>query len=147
MQTESSFLVIEIDQIEDCLFAVAAISLGLASTGAAGAGLLLVVHTDGHLRPGHFETIWVKRVPGRGGLEVAFFPTAIRDAECGSVSRWGGFTSRKGRAKFRVRVPQTFINREGTRVPYRNRERIELLVRGKNLRKKKLLGRKPTPSL
>jgi hypothetical protein len=110
------------------LAAVAIAVLGVATTSSAEEGPEPVAHTDGHLRPGHFETIWVKRFPGRGRLEVSFFPTAICEAECGSVGRWGGFTSRKGRAKFRVRVPQTFINQEGKRVPYRNHERINLLV-------------------
>jgi hypothetical protein len=109
------------------LIAAAAVSLDVAASSSADESRPMV-HTDGHLRPGHLETIWVKRFPGRGKLEVAFFPTAICEAECSANSLQGGYTNRHGRAKFRVRVPQTFFNEEGRPVPFRNHERINLLV-------------------
>jgi len=87
-----------------------------------------VVHTDGHLRPGHRETIWIRGFPGPGRTEVIFFPTAICGGECGSVSRKGGRTNRRGAAKFEVPIPGTFFNAEGKRTYFRDRERIDLQV-------------------
>lgn len=110
------------------LCAVATAMLGEATTSSAEDRPRPVVHTDGHLRPGHFETIWVNRFPGRGRLEVSFLPTASCGFECASYSRRVGFADRHGRAKLHVRVPQTFINEDGKHVPFRNHERIELEV-------------------
>lgn len=104
-----------------------------------------MVHTDGHLRPGHFETIWVKNFPGRGQLEVAFFPTAICGFECSAFSHRGGFTNRQGRAKFRVRIPQTFIDENGKHVPFRNHERIELEVEWTGPGKGEFVGAEAEP--
>lgn len=86
------------------------------------------VFTDGHLRPGHFETIRLKGFPGKGKIEVAFFPTAICERSCGAVSRLGGKTDVHGSAKFRVPVPGTFFDRRNKRVYFRDGERINLKV-------------------
>src|SRR3569623_3549290 len=66
------------------------------------------VTTDGHLRPGHLETIKVKGFPGKGRTWVSFLPTAICEDGCGSRSSPGGPTNAKGEGTFRVRVPGTF---------------------------------------
>jgi hypothetical protein len=87
-----------------------------------------VVQTDGHLRPGHLETIWVRGFPGRGRTEVAFFPTAICEAECAGLGGKGGHTNDKGIGRFRVRVPNGFINSHRKFTPFRDYERIELSV-------------------
>jgi hypothetical protein len=84
--------------------------------------------TDGRLRPGHLETIRVVGFPGRGLVEVAFFPTAICEDECAARSRRGGWTDARGKAKFRVRVPGTFIDQRNRSVYFRNGERIDLEV-------------------
>lgn len=87
-----------------------------------------LVHTDGHLRPGHLETLWVRGFPAKGLIEVAFFPTAICESSCGAITRRPGKTRADGSGKFRVRVPGTFINSEGGRTYFRDRERIDLQV-------------------
>ena len=84
--------------------------------------------TDGRLRPGHLETIRLKNFPGKGDTEVDFFPTAICEDECGARGFRGGRTDAKGAAKFRVHVPQTFINEHGHSTYFRDRERIEVNV-------------------
>lgn len=87
-----------------------------------------VVHTDGHLRPGHLETIWIRGFPGAGRTEVSFFPTAICGGGCGVASRKGARTNQRGAAKFQVRVPGTFFNAEEKPTYFRDRERINLMV-------------------
>lgn len=84
--------------------------------------------TDGRLRPGHLETVRVKGFPGKGVTEVSFFPTAICEDECGAWSFRGGRTDAKGAAKFRVRVPQTFIDAHRHRTYFRDGERVEVDV-------------------
>src|ERR1044072_5792539 len=68
------------------------------------------VITDGRLRPGHLESIRVVGFPGKGVTEVSFFPTAICEDACGARLFRGGRTNADGAAKFRVRVPGTFID-------------------------------------
>jgi hypothetical protein len=87
-----------------------------------------IVLTDGHLRPGHLETIWVRGFPGPGRTEATFSPSAICEDECGAFGIDGGQTDRKGSARFRVRVPNGFINSRRKFTPFRNRERIDLEV-------------------
>lgn len=84
--------------------------------------------TDGHLRPGHLETIRVKGFPGSGRTEVAFFPTAICGSECAAASRRGGRTGDNGAGKFVMRMPGAFVARGGKHVYFRDGERIELQV-------------------
>lgn len=84
--------------------------------------------TDGRLRPGHLETIRLKGFQGKGNTEVSFFPTAICEDECSAWSFRGGRTGAKGAAKFRVHVPQTFIDEHHHRAYFRNRERVTVLV-------------------
>jgi hypothetical protein len=84
--------------------------------------------TDGRLRPGHLETIRVAGFPGKGEIEVSFFPTAICEDECSARSFGGGLTTSKGSAKFRVRVPGTFLDHRGRPTYFRDGERIELSV-------------------
>lgn len=86
------------------------------------------VSTDGRLRPGHFETIHVSGFPGRGRTEVAFFPTAICGDECEAARRLGAKTNAAGSADIRVRVPGTFVARNGKHVYFRDGERIDLEV-------------------
>lgn len=86
------------------------------------------VITDGRLRPGHLERIRVKGFPGRGITEVSFFPTAICEDECGARSFRGGRTNAKGAAKFRVRVPGTFLDHRNRSVYFRDGERIDVQV-------------------
>jgi hypothetical protein len=111
------------------LAGLASISAGPAALGSdndeAGKNL---VRTDGHLRPGHLETIRIQGYPGRGTTEVGFFPTAICGKECGSVGRKGTPTDAHGAATLRVRVPGTFYNHRGGRTYFRDRERIEVVV-------------------
>jgi hypothetical protein len=84
--------------------------------------------TDGHLRPGHLETIRVKGFPGSGRTEVIFFPTAICGNECAAASRRGARTSSSGVGKFAVRMPGTFVAQDGKHVYFRDGERIDLRV-------------------
>lgn len=86
------------------------------------------VITDGELRPGHFETIRVVGFPGKGAVEVSFFPTAICEDGCGARSFSGGRTNVRGAARFRVRVPGTFFNIRERNVFFRDRERIDVNV-------------------
>jgi hypothetical protein len=86
------------------------------------------VFTDGRLRPGHFETIRVSGFPGKGSIEVTFFPTAICESSCAASPRRGGKTNARGAAKFRVRVPGTFFDHRNKRAYFRNGERIDLEV-------------------
>jgi hypothetical protein len=86
------------------------------------------VITDGRLRPGHRETMRVEGLPGKGKIEVGFFPTAICEEECGARSFRVGRTDAQGAAKFRVRIPQTFINERGGSTYFRDHERIEVDV-------------------
>lgn len=51
-----------------------------ASTGQRHARVI----TDGRLRPGHLETIWLVGFPGKGVVAASFFPTAICEDGCGS---------------------------------------------------------------
>lgn len=84
--------------------------------------------TDGHLRPGHFETIRVKGLPGRGRTEVTFFPTAICGSKCGAPGRQGTGTNGRGSGKFVVRMPGTFVAHDGKHVYFRDGERIDVQV-------------------
>lgn len=86
------------------------------------------VVTDGRLRPGHLETIWVSGFPGKGVTQVAFFPTAICEDGCGSSGYGGGRTDARGVATFQVRVPGTFIDHRNRYVYFRDGERINLNV-------------------
>lgn len=84
--------------------------------------------TDGRLRPGHLETIHVSGFPGKGAIEVSFFPTAICEDECAARTFRGGSTNSRGAATFRVRVPGTFIDQRRHSVYFRDGERIEVDV-------------------
>lgn len=84
--------------------------------------------TDGHLRPGHLEIIRVKGFPGSGSTEVAFFPTAICGDECVAASRRGGRTDSSGSGKFSVRMPGTFVGKDGKHVYFRDGERLDAQV-------------------
>jgi len=86
------------------------------------------VFTDRHLRPGHLETIRVTGFAGRGRTEVVFFPTAICGAECAAATRRGAKTNREGAARFSVRMPGSFVDKDGKHVYFRDGERIELEV-------------------
>jgi hypothetical protein len=116
-----------------------ALSTGLllmvAATGAAAAAPrsgrreeAVQVRTDGHLRPGHIETIRVKGFPGKGKAGVSFLPTAICENGCGSRSYPGGSTNARGEGTLRVRVPGTFFDVHEHREYFRNRERINVGV-------------------
>jgi hypothetical protein len=84
--------------------------------------------TDGHLRPGHLETIRVKGFPGSGRTEVTFFPTAICGNECAAIGRRGTRTDSRGSGKFSVRMPGTFLAQGGKHVYFRDGERIDVQV-------------------
>lgn len=84
--------------------------------------------TDGRLRPGHLETIRVKGFPGKGVVEIAFFPTAICEDACGARSFRGGRTDEHGAARFQVRMPGTFFDHRDRPVYFRDGERIDVLV-------------------
>ena len=86
------------------------------------------VRTDGRLRPGHLETIWVKGFDGRGLIEVAFFPSAICEDECAGRGSRAGYTHLDGSGRFRVHVPGTFIDQHHRSTYFRDRERINVLV-------------------
>ena len=86
------------------------------------------VLTDGRLRPGHLETIRVAGFPGKGIVEVSFFPTAICEDGCGARSFRVGKTAATGAGEFRVRVPGTFFNLRERNVFFRDRERIDVNV-------------------
>jgi hypothetical protein len=84
--------------------------------------------TDGRLRPGHLETIRVKGFPGKGVVDIAFFPTAICEDECGARFFRGGRTDEQGTASFRVRMPGTFFDYRDRPVYFRDGERIDVSV-------------------
>jgi hypothetical protein len=84
------------------------------------------VITDGRLRPGHLELFRVVGFPGKGVVDISFFPTAICEDECGAWSFRGWRTDANGDARFRVRVPGTFFDRHEHRVYFRNGERIDV---------------------
>lgn len=116
--------------------AVAAVGLGLlASSGigvAAGSRHWserdVRVTTDGRLRPGHLETIGVKGFPGKGQVQVSFFPTAICEGECGARAFRVGQTDAKGAGRFQVRMPGTFFDHRERPTYFRNGERVEVNV-------------------
>jgi hypothetical protein len=100
---------------------------GLGSAAAAEAPVHEGrVMTDGHLRVGHLETIRVAGFPGKGVVQVSFFPTAICEEECGARYITAGRTDADGKGKFEVRVPGTFTNQHGRPTPYRDGERVEV---------------------
>ena len=116
-------------------FACLLLACALVPAGASGSETALRpqekeahAFTDGHLRPGHLETIRVKGFPGSGRTEVAFFPTAICGSECAAASRRGARTGDNGAGKFVVRMPGAFVARGGKHVYFRDGERIELQV-------------------
>ncbi len=84
--------------------------------------------TDGHLRPGHLETIRATGFPGKGEIWVSFFPTAICEDGCAANSYSGGRTDARGGATFRVRVPGTFFSFHNRHVYFRDGERIAVNV-------------------
>jgi hypothetical protein len=84
------------------------------------------VITDGHLRAGHLETMRVRGLPGKGVLQVSFFPTAICEDECGARSFLVGRSNANGMVKFRVRVPGTFFDHRGRHTYFRDGERINV---------------------
>lgn len=86
------------------------------------------VITDGRLRPGHLESIRVVGFPGKGVTQVSFFPTAICEDACGARTFRGARTDAKGAAKFRVRVPGTFLDWRNRPVYFRDGERIDVNV-------------------
>lgn len=109
------------------LLAVASATVDSA-TAAPPQGHALRVMTDGHLRVGHLETIRVAGAPGKGVVQVSFFPTAICENECGARAVVGGRTDADGAGKFRVRVPGTFTNEHGRPTPFRDGERVNVEV-------------------
>jgi hypothetical protein len=98
------------------------------STAAPGAEERAKVLTDGHLRAEHLETIRVSGFPGKGVIEISFFPTAICESSCGARSFGGVRTNANGAAKFRVRIPGTFFDHRNNPVYFRDGERIEVNV-------------------
>jgi hypothetical protein len=108
-----------------CLFAAA--DMDTAESRERGQAEPRVI-TDGRLRPGHLETIRVAGFPGRGAIEVSFFPTAICEDGCGARSFGGGRTNANGAATFRVRVPGTFLDPRDRLVYFRDGERIDVNV-------------------
>jgi hypothetical protein len=106
-----------------------ALGLGLVGSGAAAVNRAERhprVLTDGRLRPGHLETIRVVGFPGKGDTEISFFPTAICEDACGARTFAVGRTDAKGAARFRVRVPGTFLDSRNHPVYFRDRERIDV---------------------
>lgn len=84
--------------------------------------------TDGHLRPGHLETIRVEGFPGSGKTEVVFFPTAICGNECAAASRRGGATDGSSSSEFSVRMPGAFVAKDGKHIYFRGGERLDVQV-------------------
>jgi hypothetical protein len=112
-----------------CLLLMAGLTGGASAAHRGGRrGERVRVTTDGHLRPGHLETIRVKGFPGRGRTAVSFFPTAICEDECGAPSYPGGSTNANGEGTLRVRVPGTFLDAHEHHVYFRDRERIDVEV-------------------
>jgi hypothetical protein len=101
---------------------------GFAADHERGGGERSRVITDGRLRPGHLESIRVMGFPGKGIIDVSFFPTAICEDECGARSFRGGWTDAKGAGTFRVRVPGTFFDHRNRPVYFRDGERVEVQV-------------------
>lgn len=111
-----------------CVLLLAVADLGIAAGHEARAAQHARLITDGRLRPGHLETMSVAGFPGAGRLEISFSPTAICEGDCGGRSFQVGRTNARGAAKFRVRVPATFINRRGGYTYFRDRERVEVIA-------------------
>lgn len=86
------------------------------------------VFSDGRLRPGHLESFRVVGFPGKGDIQISFFPSAICEDACGGRTFAGGRTDSMGAAKFRVRVPGTFLDWRNHPVYFRDRERIDISV-------------------
>ena len=107
---------------------VAAFGGAGSAAGREGRGDAVRVLTDGHLRPGHLETVRVVGFPGRGVTQVSFFPTAICEDECSAPGFRGGRTDADGAGKFEVRVPGTFVDEHGHRSYFRDGERIDVEV-------------------
>src|SRR3954454_25359819 len=55
------------------------------------------IHNDGHFHPGGIETIRVRPFPGPGRVEIAFFPSAICEDECGAETLFAGPTDHSGK--------------------------------------------------
>jgi len=87
-----------------------------------------MVQTDGRLRPGHLEVIRLTGFPGKGAIEISFFPTAICEDSCAARSFRSGRTDAKGAAKFPIRVPGTFFNYRERPTYFRDGERIDVNV-------------------
>ncbi|MGV1048554.1 MAG: hypothetical protein ACOYD4_08555 [Solirubrobacterales bacterium] len=104
------------------------LALAVGSAIAGGPEAEPRVITDGQLKPGHLETMRVEGFPGKGVLEISFFPTAICEAECGARSFRGARTNASGAAKFRVRIPGTFFDHRNKPVYFRDGERIDVNV-------------------
>jgi hypothetical protein len=106
--------------------------LTVASAGSAEGrrleGAEPMVITDGRLRPRHLETIRIAGFPGNGVTQVSFLPTAICEDSCSGRSFQGGRTNARGGARFRVRVPGTFIDHRNRFAYFRDGERIDVLV-------------------
>jgi hypothetical protein len=109
------------------VFLIAGAGLASGQGEAHVEGRVRVV-TDGRLWPGHLETIRLAGFPGKGATEVSFFPTAICEDECAARSFTGGRTDAKGRGRFRVRVPGTFLDHRNHPVYFRDGERIDVDV-------------------
>jgi hypothetical protein len=110
------------------LLSIALVGGAMAARGERGAGRSVRIRTDGHLTPGHLESIRVAGFPGKGSTAVSFFPTAICEKRCGAQSRSGGPTDAKGSGTLEVRVPGTFTNEHGHPAYFRDGERIEVEV-------------------
>jgi hypothetical protein len=108
-----------------CLFTAADVG---SAEGRESGRVEPKVMTDGRLRPGHLETIRVVGFPGKGATEVAFFPTAICEDGCGARSRRGGKTNGRGAARFRVRIPGTFLDYRNRSAYFRDEERLDIQV-------------------
>jgi hypothetical protein len=103
-------------------------SAGADSASAAPREGRVKITTDGHLRVGHRETIRVSGFPGKGNVEVSFFPTAICEDGCSARNVPAGRTDAHGAGTFRVRVPGTFMNEHERPTYYRDGERIDVEV-------------------
>lgn len=112
--------------------AMAALLSAFPTAGSADGGVSKEMRprviTDGRLTPKHLETIRVVGFPGKGAVEVSFFPTAICEDGCGARSFWGGQANSRGSARFQVRVPGTFFDIRERNVYFRDGERINVNV-------------------
>lgn len=117
--------------------ALPTVLIGLLAVASAGADAASAagregghpkITTDGHLRVGRRETIRVSGFPGKGLVQVSFFPTAICEDGCGARSFKVGRTDAAGAGTFKVRVPGTFFNVHERPTYFRNGERIEVEV-------------------